>query len=68
MIMAGCSIALTAGGMIVGVVLGYEGNVLNRRANELSEKSLKLAVWTAKKELREYCETARVSPIRRVRR
>lgn len=68
MIIAGCSIALTAGGMIVGAVLGHEGNVLNRRANELSEKSLKLAVWTAKKELREYCERARVSPIRGVRR
>jgi len=55
------SIALTAVGMIVGAVIGYEGNVLSRSANKLSQQSLELAVWTAKKELRDYCERSIVS-------
>jgi hypothetical protein len=55
-------------GVVVGAVLGYEGNVLTQKANALSEKSLELAVWSATKVLRDYCERAKVSATRVIRR
>jgi len=55
-------------GVVGGAVLGFEGNVLTQKANALSEKSRELAVWTARKELRDYCERAKVGATRVVRR